>query len=352
MCMLFQGRPRLPTMPQAICDANLDAPISASCDLALRLRHVKDVFANLPTLESLQVPGEPVLVVGLLQVRVTQDRILVHGQGVRHDEMRSFVCERMPHSLFEAVGRVDPARAFDAGPGRDGDEVGGMSGRGRGTSRGLVDLVVEHDMNEIAGLHQADRHQSIDVHEHGAVPVQHDELAVWHRHCKTEADGRATPQGFNPEISIAGANLVPFRPGHQTVYSADEKNDWYRASITGNQFIVEFIREPKDIVFGGEQAWEAHSKHFEGMLKKVFGIECECDTGSIKEQKFGKIAPMDEDDRQEFIQCLTDEYNIYSLGRFATWRNLLLDDVVHDVSVIENIIKAKSRYNLQKVRAK
>ena len=43
---------------------------------------------------------------------------------------------------------------------------------------------------------------------------------------------------------------------------------------------------------------------------------------------------------------------VVGLSQFGRGRNLLLDDVVHDVNVIENIINAKSRYHLQKVRAK
>ncbi len=34
----------------------------------------------------------------------------------------------------------------------------------------------------------------------------------------------------------------------------------------------------------------------------------------------------------------TDNFNIYSLGRFATWRpGLLLDDLVNDIRVIQKI---------------
>jgi hypothetical protein len=42
---------------------------------------------------------------------------------------------------------------------------------------------------------------------------------------------------------------------------------------------------------------------------------------------------------------LTEEHNIYSLGRFATWRQLLLDDLVKDIGVIEKLIDGNHLYN-------
>ncbi len=53
-----------------------------------------------------------------------------------------------------------------------------------------------------------------------------------------------------------------------------------------------------------------------------------------------KILPIDEDVRKRFIMWASDKHQVYSLGRFATWRpGLLLDDVVNDVRVIQRIHK-------------
>lgn len=38
-------------------------------------------------------------------------------------------------------------------------------------------------------------------------------------------------------------------------------------------------------------------------------------------------------------------YGIYSLGRFATWRQILMDDVVKDVKVIEQLIEQRDNYS-------
>ena len=54
--------------------------------------------------------------------------------------------------------------------------------------------------------------------------------------------------------------------------------------------------------------------------------------------KYGKLLPIEEKVRKEFILYLTQKYNIFSVGRFATWRQLLLDDIVDDINVIDNMI--------------
>jgi hypothetical protein len=71
----------------------------------------------------------------------------------------------------------------------------------------------------------------------------------------------------------------------------------------------------------------------------------------IVEQKYAKILPIDEDLRKRFIVWATEHFNIYSLGRFATWRpGLLLDDVVNDVRVIHRLIGSGSSYDLRKAQ--
>lgn len=60
---------------------------------------------------------------------------------------------------------------------------------------------------------------------------------------------------------------------------------------------------------------------------------------SMKRQGYAKILPIDEGERTRFITWATDEYNIYSLGRYACWRpGLLLDDLVQDIRLIERWI--------------
>lgn len=55
-----------------------------------------------------------------------------------------------------------------------------------------------------------------------------------------------------------------------------------------------------------------------------------------KKQTYAKILPIEEGLRKDFIYWATKEHDVYSLGRFATWRpGLLLDDLVKDIQKIE-----------------
>ena len=65
------------------------------------------------------------------------------------------------------------------------------------------------------------------------------------------------------------------------------------------------------------------------------------------EQKYGKISEIDERTRKGLLYELTARHGIYSLGRFATWRNILLDDVVDDIAAIKKMA-AMSNYDLRK----
>lgn len=120
---------------------------------------------------------------------------------------------------------------------------------------------------------------------------------------------------------------VPKCDVHQTVYFPTDEHSLYRASITGDLLICEFAG------FGTE-----HAAALEDVLW-AFGLD-EIDPIDKVGQEYGKIAPVDERLRKHLVHRLTTDHNIYSLGRFATWRNLLLDDVVQDAAVIKRLIHA------------
>lgn len=110
---------------------------------------------------------------------------------------------------------------------------------------------------------------------------------------------------------------------YQTVYFPTEPR-LYRATLTGDLLSVEFI--------------EADSNDYE-CIHHAFGID---KFEFIDEgwQINGKLMPIDEKWRRMFILGMTRNCNIYSLGRFATWRNILLDDVLKDISVIKKMISS------------
>jgi len=116
---------------------------------------------------------------------------------------------------------------------------------------------------------------------------------------------------------------------YQTIYYPDLDTSLYRASFTRNKLICEFINDP---AFSGINYPEI-AKSF-GIYEDQFGDAI----ASHNEQKYGKIVAIDNDIRRSIMAQLTHDFNIYSLGRFATWRNVLLDDVFDDIFRIKDLI--------------
>lgn len=116
----------------------------------------------------------------------------------------------------------------------------------------------------------------------------------------------------------------------QTVYFPSPDFAAYRASITGDLLIVE-----------RSGAMKADSIND---VLEAFGMG-NMDVEVIEEshaQRFGKIRPIADSVRRNVIFNLTQDHGIYSLGRFAVWRNVLLDDVVADTAVVKRLIAGGS----------
>lgn len=118
---------------------------------------------------------------------------------------------------------------------------------------------------------------------------------------------------------------------YMTQYYTGLSTRCYRASINKNILIIESVAETTHSDFD--------------MVCTSFGI-----TGMLIEpiienhiQKNGKMIPIDEAERRAAILKLTIDYGIYSLGRFATWRNILMDDVYKDILVIKRLMN-KDKY--------
>jgi hypothetical protein len=41
---------------------------------------------------------------------------------------------------------------------------------------------------------------------------------------------------------------------------------------------------------------------------------------------------------------MTDKFGVYSVGRYATWRQILLDDVVRDIEIVEGFVTQRDGY--------
>lgn len=125
---------------------------------------------------------------------------------------------------------------------------------------------------------------------------------------------------------------------YQTLYFPGDEVEAYRASLTGGHFTAEIVGQPSS--GSSSLAYQACLEYL-----KDFGINKRQITNvSVKTQKYGKIYPTDNNLRKQFILAMTDRYGIYSIGRFATWRQILMDDVVRDISLVEQMITERSSY--------
>lgn len=133
---------------------------------------------------------------------------------------------------------------------------------------------------------------------------------------------------------------VPGCEVYQTVYFPDDDCPMYRASITGDNLIMEAVATP-----GESPAWIQRALVNAG---RAFGIDnFDMMDTNPHEQKFGKIAPIPDELRKSLMFTLSHDHNVYSLGRFATWRNILLDDVVDDIAVIKRLMRSDA-YSLRR----
>lgn len=120
---------------------------------------------------------------------------------------------------------------------------------------------------------------------------------------------------------------------HQTVYFPTDEHTMYRASITGSMLIVEHASAAAPTAGEQYHLWMSDLcvafNLFPGDLEPL----------SAAKQSYGKIAPIPDSERKRLLFQLTQRHQIYSLGRFATWRNILLDDVVDDIAVIKRLMR-------------
>ena len=122
---------------------------------------------------------------------------------------------------------------------------------------------------------------------------------------------------------------------YQTVYFPQRSLAIYRASITGDTLIIEAL------VPGGYPGYFPTGEL--GEVLDAFGLstnETRPSEATIDRQSNGKIVDLPRDRRAAILYELTQRYNIYSLGRFACWRNIILDDVAKDIEKVSRLMDA------------
>jgi hypothetical protein len=125
----------------------------------------------------------------------------------------------------------------------------------------------------------------------------------------------------------------------QTIYYPEDDTPMYRASITGDTLIIEAAETTVAV-----KEWLPRAMT---NIARSFGISADSISSPlVSSQRYGKIAPVDDAVRKNAMFTLTHSHRVYSLGRFATWRNILLDDVVDDIAVIKRLMHSESDYDL------
>ncbi len=141
--------------------------------------------------------------------------------------------------------------------------------------------------------------------------------------------------------SVTATITEPLVDTYQTIYFPHASVPYYRASLTGNRLIIEYRQ-----FYDGQGPPDETAQEIPRLLRRSFGIEdAAFSVTPPKFQKYGKLLPLPDAIRHEFMTAMTDEYNLYSVGRFATWRQILLDDVVSDVKKVERWITQRSSYH-------
>lgn len=149
-----------------------------------------------------------------------------------------------------------------------------------------------------------------------------------------------------PFKSVPGVNIkarITHTDAYVSLLTPDPSLPFSRLSLTGDELVVECLNVKK-IIRPEDVFIQACNLLGFGSAWIVGEIE-------VSEARYSKILPIDEDARRSFLHWATDNFNIFSLGRFATWRpNLLLDDLVNDIRLIEGWIMKRDRYALAKHR--
>lgn len=151
---------------------------------------------------------------------------------------------------------------------------------------------------------------------------------------------------FSSDIVKPNTNI------YQTVYVPNDTEfscSLYRASITGSHFVTEHNGE-RFVSTSRLALNRGFDEHIEA-LRSLFLPSRAVDVVNFvgKAQEPGKIVPIDEHERKRFIVYMSDKYNLYSIGRYATWRQILLDDIIKDAEIIKTFIH--DRYGYQRKRS-
>ena len=127
-----------------------------------------------------------------------------------------------------------------------------------------------------------------------------------------------------------------------------EFDPWTRVSITGSRVSMEL-----SLAWSNNRMVKNPELILGNVLGKLLGLTIDTNKSypKIYHSKADRILPIPDRFRKAFIMYLTDKCNIYSLGRFATWRpGMLLDEIIQDTGIIASMIEGDKapRYEASK----
>jgi len=134
---------------------------------------------------------------------------------------------------------------------------------------------------------------------------------------------------------------------YATLYAPDWSYHWYRASIMGDELVIEGVDhlELEHHLFVVQEVANALGLRVDVGNDPSHRVEY----NETQYQKTAEPTPEMRERCKRFIMWATATHSVYSLGRFATWRpGLLLDDVVNDVNVIRRLMEGGSVYTAVK----
>ena len=165
---------------------------------------------------------------------------------------------------------------------------------------------------------------------------------------------------FKPEFKYANGFNLKFDmsdlDAYCSLYVPSPDFAFNRISITGNQVVAEYSFPELSVEMVDDKAEGYRRYAYENCssICVLLGLDPRLiyhATIEVKLQTYSKIVPIDDMFRKEFLHWATDNFNIFSLGRYATWRpGLLLDDIVNDIRVISRMMD--SRYFVAQQRMK
>lgn len=136
-------------------------------------------------------------------------------------------------------------------------------------------------------------------------------------------------------IRVNRFRLPPETDIYQTVYFPEEALKTFRASVTGDLLIVEQMAPENEL------DWTVDEEEELERVLAAFGFTpLDIEPVESVHQRYGKIVELPRQDREALLYELTRDFNVFSIGRFATWRNILLDDVVKDIEAVQRLIAA------------